>query len=140
MKQEEQEEGKDAVDPTSLLCAEAAKFMDEKLCLAAEKYEEALRIKDDFYEALIALGQQSFERAKLFSVNAGAAAHAEELWAAKNDKKTSAEIVDLLFEQSAKYYKDSLELLPVVAQRHKEAASAAADRAAASGNEQCTLV
>uniref|UniRef100_M4E5B0 PB1 domain-containing protein n=1 Tax=Brassica campestris TaxID=3711 RepID=M4E5B0_BRACM len=32
---------------------------------AAEKYEEALKIKPDFHEALIALGQQQFEQAKL---------------------------------------------------------------------------
>ncbi|XP_018480242.1 protein PHOX4-like [Raphanus sativus] len=32
---------------------------------AAEKYEDAVRIKPDFYEALIALGQQQFEHAKL---------------------------------------------------------------------------
>ncbi|CAN6880715.1 unnamed protein product [Brassica oleracea] len=32
---------------------------------AAEKYEEALKIKPDFYEALIALGQEQFEHAKL---------------------------------------------------------------------------
>lgn len=32
---------------------------------AGEKYEEALRIKPDFYEALLALGQQQFEQAKL---------------------------------------------------------------------------
>ncbi|KAF8058140.1 hypothetical protein N665_1250s0003 [Sinapis alba] len=32
---------------------------------AAEKHEEAVKIKPDFYEALIALGQQQFEHAKL---------------------------------------------------------------------------
>ncbi|XP_010541616.1 PREDICTED: uncharacterized protein LOC104815026 [Tarenaya hassleriana] len=32
---------------------------------AATKYEEALKIKPDFYEALLALGQQQFEQAKL---------------------------------------------------------------------------
>ncbi|XP_010429524.1 PREDICTED: uncharacterized protein LOC104713992 [Camelina sativa] len=32
---------------------------------AAEKYEEAIKIKSDFYEALLALGQQQFEQAKL---------------------------------------------------------------------------
>ncbi|KAE8710491.1 protein MEMO1-like [Hibiscus syriacus] len=33
--------------------------------LAAKKYEEALKIKPDFYEAFLALGQQQFEQAKL---------------------------------------------------------------------------
>ncbi|XP_010525942.1 PREDICTED: uncharacterized protein LOC104803646 [Tarenaya hassleriana] len=32
---------------------------------AAERYEEAVKIKPDFYEALLALGQQQFEQAKL---------------------------------------------------------------------------
>ncbi|CAN8326895.1 unnamed protein product [Cochlearia groenlandica] len=32
---------------------------------AAEKYEEAVKIKPDFYEALLALGQEQFEQAKL---------------------------------------------------------------------------
>ncbi|PPD66410.1 hypothetical protein GOBAR_DD36716 [Gossypium barbadense] len=32
---------------------------------ASKSYEEALRIKPDFYEALLALGQQQFEQAKL---------------------------------------------------------------------------
>ncbi|KAF8110892.1 hypothetical protein N665_0078s0082 [Sinapis alba] len=32
---------------------------------AAEKYEKAIKIKPDFYEALIALGQEQFEQAKL---------------------------------------------------------------------------
>ncbi|KAL0739317.1 hypothetical protein Bca4012_015527 [Brassica carinata] len=32
---------------------------------AAKKYEEAIKIKPDFYEALIALGQEQFEHAKL---------------------------------------------------------------------------
>jgi len=32
---------------------------------AAEKYEGAVKIKSDFYEALLALGQQQFEQAKL---------------------------------------------------------------------------
>ncbi|KAL4340423.1 hypothetical protein GQ457_08G000650 [Hibiscus cannabinus] len=32
---------------------------------AGKKYEEALRTKPDFYEALLALGQQQFEQAKL---------------------------------------------------------------------------
>ncbi|KAH0890212.1 hypothetical protein HID58_052641 [Brassica napus] len=32
---------------------------------AAEKYEEAVKVKSDFYEAHLALGQQQFEQAKL---------------------------------------------------------------------------
>jgi hypothetical protein len=37
----------------------------EDIPLAREKYEEALLIKPDFYEGLLALGQQQFEMAKL---------------------------------------------------------------------------
>ncbi|KDP20690.1 hypothetical protein JCGZ_21161 [Jatropha curcas] len=40
-------------------------WVKEKYSLAKEKYEEALLIKSDFYEGLLALGQQQFEMAKL---------------------------------------------------------------------------
>lgn len=40
-------------------------WVREKYSLAKEKYEEALLIKPDFYEGLLALGQQQFEMAKL---------------------------------------------------------------------------
>ncbi|KAJ3698223.1 hypothetical protein LUZ61_001928 [Rhynchospora tenuis] len=36
-----------------------------RFALAGSKYEEALKIKPDFYEGLLALGQQNFEMAKL---------------------------------------------------------------------------
>uniref|UniRef100_A0A7N1A0V1 PB1 domain-containing protein n=1 Tax=Kalanchoe fedtschenkoi TaxID=63787 RepID=A0A7N1A0V1_KALFE len=40
-------------------------WVKEKYSSAREKYEEALAIKPDFYEGLLALGQQQFEMAKL---------------------------------------------------------------------------
>ncbi|CAI9086859.1 OLC1v1020778C1 [Oldenlandia corymbosa var. corymbosa] len=40
-------------------------WVREKYSLARQKYEEALSIKPDFYEGLLALGQQQFEMAKL---------------------------------------------------------------------------
>ncbi|EEF43800.1 heat shock protein 70 (HSP70)-interacting protein, putative [Ricinus communis] len=40
-------------------------WVRDKYSLAREKYEEALLIKPDFYEGLLALGQQQFEMAKL---------------------------------------------------------------------------
>ncbi|KAL5840333.1 hypothetical protein ACOSQ4_012941 [Xanthoceras sorbifolium] len=40
-------------------------WVKEKYSLAREKYKEALVIKPDFYEGLLALGQQQFEMAKL---------------------------------------------------------------------------
>ncbi|KAH6764039.1 Octicosapeptide/Phox/Bem1p domain-containing protein / tetratricopeptide repeat protein [Perilla frutescens var. frutescens] len=44
---------------------DAYDWVKEKYTLAKEKYEEALLIKPDFYEGLLALGQQQFEMAKL---------------------------------------------------------------------------
>ncbi|XP_071720078.1 protein CLMP1-like [Rutidosis leptorrhynchoides] len=41
-------------------------WVKENYTLAKEKYEEALLIKPDFYEGLLALGQQQFEMAKLY--------------------------------------------------------------------------
>ncbi|KAI8525034.1 hypothetical protein RHMOL_Rhmol13G0197000 [Rhododendron molle] len=43
----------------------AYEWVKEKYSLAKEKYEEAMKIKPDFYEGLLALGQQQFEMAKL---------------------------------------------------------------------------
>ncbi|XP_054777191.1 protein CLMP1 isoform X1 [Prosopis cineraria] len=43
----------------------AYEWVKEKYSLARKKYEEALLIKPDFYEGLLALGQQQFEMAKL---------------------------------------------------------------------------
>ncbi|KAF5742136.1 hypothetical protein HS088_TW09G00178 [Tripterygium wilfordii] len=43
----------------------AYEWVKGKYSLAKEKYEEALSIKPDFYEGLLALGQQQFEMAKL---------------------------------------------------------------------------
>ncbi|CAO2842470.1 unnamed protein product [Amaranthus hypochondriacus] len=40
-------------------------WVKEKYSLAKDKYEEALSIKPDFYEGLLAMGQQQFEMAKL---------------------------------------------------------------------------
>lgn len=40
-------------------------WVKDKYSLARQKYEEALSIKPDFYEGLLALGQQQFEMAKL---------------------------------------------------------------------------
>ncbi|ONK78982.1 uncharacterized protein A4U43_C01F1660 [Asparagus officinalis] len=40
-------------------------WVRERYALAGDKYAEALKIKPDFYEGLLALGQQHFETAKL---------------------------------------------------------------------------
>ncbi|XP_065877332.1 protein CLMP1 [Euphorbia lathyris] len=54
--------GKDVV---SAQLQVAYNWVKEKYLLAREKYEQALLIKPDFYEGLLALGQQQFEMAKL---------------------------------------------------------------------------
>ncbi|GMH16522.1 hypothetical protein Nepgr_018363 [Nepenthes gracilis] len=43
----------------------AYKWAQEEFVKAGQKYEEALKIKPDFYEGLLALGQEQFEQAKL---------------------------------------------------------------------------
>ncbi|GLT43669.1 hypothetical protein SLA2020_176050 [Shorea laevis] len=43
----------------------AYEWAQKEYKLAATRYEEALKVKPDFYEALLALGQQQFEQAKL---------------------------------------------------------------------------
>lgn len=43
----------------------AYEWAQKEYAKAGTKYEEALRIKPDFYEGLLALGQQQFEQAKL---------------------------------------------------------------------------
>ncbi|MED6206108.1 hypothetical protein PIB30_023974 [Stylosanthes scabra] len=40
-------------------------WANEQFASAGEKYEAAIRMKPDFYEAFLALGQQQFEQAKL---------------------------------------------------------------------------
>ncbi|KAL3634683.1 hypothetical protein CASFOL_021737 [Castilleja foliolosa] len=40
-------------------------WAQNEFVLAGERYEEALKIKPDFHEAVLALGQQQFEQAKL---------------------------------------------------------------------------
>ncbi|XP_020582741.1 HSP-interacting protein [Phalaenopsis equestris] len=44
---------------------EAYDWVKERYDLAGQKYDEALKVKPDFYEGLLALGQQHFETAKL---------------------------------------------------------------------------
>ncbi|XP_062193871.1 protein CLMP1 [Phragmites australis] len=54
--------------PKEIMAAQlrtAYDWVRERYALAGHKYEEALKIKPDFYEGLLALGQQHFETAKL---------------------------------------------------------------------------
>ncbi|GFP95443.1 tetratricopeptide repeat protein 1 [Phtheirospermum japonicum] len=50
-------------------------WAQKEFVLAGERYEEALKIKPDFHEAVLALGQQQFEQAKLswyYAIGTGA--------------------------------------------------------------------
>ncbi|PUZ70044.1 hypothetical protein GQ55_2G192200 [Panicum hallii var. hallii] len=58
----------DESSPKEVMAAQlhtAYDWVRERYALAGHKYEEALKIKPDFYEGLLALGQQHFETAKL---------------------------------------------------------------------------
>lgn len=58
----------DESSPKEIMSAQlrtAYDWVRERYALAGHKYEEALKIKQDFYEGLLALGQQHFETAKL---------------------------------------------------------------------------
>ncbi|RWW58232.1 hypothetical protein BHE74_00034937 [Ensete ventricosum] len=58
----------DEASPKEVMAAQlqmAYDWVRERYALAGQRYEEALQIKPDFYEGLLALGQQQFETAKL---------------------------------------------------------------------------
>ncbi|KAG1327201.1 putative protein CLMP1 [Cocos nucifera] len=58
----------DESSPKQVMAAQlqtAYDWVRERYALAGQKYEKALQIKPDFYEGLLALGQQHFETAKL---------------------------------------------------------------------------
>ncbi|XP_051186416.1 protein CLMP1 [Lolium perenne] len=58
----------DESSPKEIMSAQlrtAYDWVRERYALAGHKYEESLKIKQDFYEGLLALGQQHFETAKL---------------------------------------------------------------------------
>lgn len=91
-------------------------WVKEKYSLAREKYEEALSIKPDFYEGLLALGQQQFEMAKLHWSFALAKKLDLSSWdstetlklfdSAEEKMKAATEMWEKLEEQRAKELKD----------------------------------
>ncbi|KAI3845011.1 hypothetical protein MKW92_027680 [Papaver armeniacum] len=91
-------------------------WVREKYSLAGGKYEEALRIKPDFYEGLLALGQQHFETAKLHWSFALANKVELKNWdptetielfdSAEEKMKAATEMWEKLEEQRAKELKD----------------------------------
>ncbi|XP_021766669.1 protein CLMP1-like [Chenopodium quinoa] len=91
-------------------------WVKEKYSLAKEKYEEALSIKPDFYEGLLAMGQQQFEMAKLHWSYALAKKEDLSSWdstetfelfdSAEEKMKAATEMWEKLEEQRANELKD----------------------------------
>lgn len=91
-------------------------WVKERYSLAREKYEEALLIKPDFYEGLLALGQQQFEMAKLhwsfalakkIDLSSWDSAETLNLFDSAEEKmKAATEMWEKLEEQRAKELKD----------------------------------
>ncbi|KAJ8649223.1 hypothetical protein MRB53_002246 [Persea americana] len=91
-------------------------WVHDKYSLAGQKYEEALRVKPDFYEGLLALGQQHFETAKLHWSFAVANKLDLATWdstdtfhlfnSAEENMKTATEMWEKLEEQRANELKD----------------------------------
>lgn len=91
-------------------------WVKDKYSLAREKYEEALLIKPDFYEGLLALGQQQFEMAKLhwsfalakkIDLSSWDSSGTLELFDSAEEKmKAATDMWEKLEEQRAKELKD----------------------------------
>ncbi|MBA0705723.1 hypothetical protein Golax_017897 [Gossypium laxum] len=91
-------------------------WVREKYSLAREKYSEALLIKPDFYEGLLALGQQQFEMAKLnwsfalakkIDLSSWDPAETFQLFGSAEEKmKAATEMWEKLEEQRANELKD----------------------------------
>jgi hypothetical protein len=116
---------------------EARAQAEEHYFAAESKYVKALELKADFYEAVIASGQQLFERAKLLSSAAGdkkekakLEGQVEELFEAAQAKLQSA--LTLIPEAPVEEVKEevSSEAVAAAAPKEGEAAAAAAEAAA----------
>lgn len=105
-----------AKDLVSSQLQAAYDWVKEKYSLAKEKYEEALMIKTDFYEGLLALGQQQFEMAKLHWSYVLAKKEDLSKWdptetiklfdSAEDKMKAATEMWERMEEQRAKELKD----------------------------------
>mmetsp|Transcript_4833 Transcript_4833/g.6532 ORF Transcript_4833/g.6532 Transcript_4833/m.6532 type:complete len:677 (+) Transcript_4833:115-2145(+) len=100
---EEKKEGEaKEEDKPVLVTAEARAKAEEHYFLAQEKYKKALAMKEDFYEAVIASGQQLFERAKLLSSTE----------VTDKEKSKRDEEVEELFQAAQAKLKEALEIVP----------------------------
>lgn len=90
--------------PAKETCEEAEKHYND----AEEKYKKALELKPDFYEAIIASGQQLFERAKLLSSTVNNSEKKEY----KGPTATPEEVEELFGAAQAKL-EEALTLIPV---------------------------
>lgn len=124
-------------------------WVKDKYSLAREKYEEALSIKPDFYEGLLALGQQQFEMAKLHwsfalarKIDLSTCNSTEMLKlfdSAEEKMKVATEMWEKLEEQRAKELKDpSPSKKEEVSKRRKKQGSSNEGESGASGQGELT--
>ncbi|OVA20025.1 Phox/Bem1p [Macleaya cordata] len=135
--------------PKELMTAQlqvAYDWVREKYSLAGEKYEEALRIKPDFYEGLLALGQQHFETAKLHWSFALANKTDLKSWdptetinlfnSAEEKMKAATEMWEKLEEQRANELKDpSSSKKDELLKRRKKQGTSGEDGTSGNGNQ-----
>lgn len=124
-------------------------WVKDKYSLAREKYEEALSIKPDFYEGLLALGQQQFEMAKLHwsfalarKIDLSTCDSTEMLKlfdSAEEKMKVATEMWEKLEEQRAKELKDpSPSKKEELSKRRKKQGSSNEGESGASGQSELT--
>lgn len=124
-------------------------WVKDKYSLAREKYEEALLIKPDFYEGLLALGQQQFEMAKLHwsfalarKIDLSTCDSTEMLKlfdSAEEKMKVATEMWEKLEEQRAKELKDpSPSKKEELSKRRKKQGSSNGGESGASGQGELT--
>ncbi|KAG6385054.1 hypothetical protein SASPL_153878 [Salvia splendens] len=112
-------------------------WVKDKYTLAKEKYDEALMVKPDFYEGLLALGQQQFEMAKLHWSFVLAKKEDLSKWdptetiglfdSAEEKMKTATPIWEKLEEQRAKELKDPSADKDELSKRKKKQGAGALD-------------
>lgn len=103
--------------------AETREEAEKHYHAAEEKYKKALELKSDFYEAVIASGQQLFERAKLLS--SGCEAKDGEK---KKEPAATPEELEELFESAQEKLKAALTLIPETPAEEKQDEKASAEK------------